>query len=259
MSKNRLRPMKHDPLPDLNSVIMTATSLPSLVVSASSVMQLFDSLARLSNAKQLKLNRDAFTALWFNDSLRAYVTSMAGDINRSFITNWFVRTEVQFIVELLKSAAVRSLAGDKPNLLKLTFKIVTCLSEHQMDDLLFLLNNIVFNIDYYSHKCIFRQTSVNHWNSTYVKIIMQKYFIRLNAIDRPSPHNFDRETILARDWPCAMVKSMYEMANAGRGNLSFETLKFHFFLVFTENYSLYSQHSQWLSTKSFAPHFHFCH
>lgn len=197
---------------------MTPTNLPSLIVSEKTAVLLFESLARLSNAKQLSDNRvEAFTVLWFNDAIGQYMASCASTLDRRFAANYFVHTEIQFIVECLKSAAIRKLIADKSVILQLTFKLVTCLGDHQMDDLLFLLNNIIFDIAYYTNKSIFRRTNLNDWNTTYVKIIMQEYFIRTNGRNGKPAHNYDRGTILVNDWPCVMVRAMYETMNTGQG------------------------------------------
>jgi len=78
---------------------------------------------------------------------------------------------------------------------------------------------VIFNIDYYLHKIIFRRTDINNWNTIYVEIFMQKYLIRSNLTARQHVHNYNSPTLLTKDWPCVMLADMYKASNRGQGYL----------------------------------------
>lgn len=181
LSKNERRTNIHEPLPDLNSITLSSKNLPALIITEKCAIFLFESLVRLTNNKYFKDHEERITSLLLSDGLKLYIEALSKQINTKFNTNWFARNEIQFCIELLKSSTIRN-AIDKNILLNLTYKIITCLGDYQLNDLLFLLNNVIFNVEYYLHKAIFRQTNLNNWNTVYVKIFIQKYLIRNNSV-----------------------------------------------------------------------------
>lgn len=161
--------------------MITQQNFPVSIITVKCSTYLFESLARFSNSQQFKKHQEEFVPLWFNQHLHTYVNRLSNGINTSISTNWFARPELELCIELLKSIVVQNMIS-KYILLNLTYNIITCLADHQINDILFLLNNVIFNIDYYLHKIIFRRTDINNWNTVYVKIFMQKYLIRSNLV-----------------------------------------------------------------------------
>lgn len=155
--------------------------MPVSIITVKCSTYLFENLARFSNSQQFKIHQETFVPQWFNQHLRTYVNSISNGINTSIGTNWFARSELELCIELLKSITIQNMIG-KYILLNLTYNIITCLGDYQINDILFLLNNVIFNIDYYLHKIIFRRTDINNWNTLYVKIFMQKYLTQSNLV-----------------------------------------------------------------------------
>lgn len=91
--------------------------------------------------------------------------------------NWFVQREIEVIVGLLKSSEIQTKV-DKGILLKLSYKIVGCLSDNQLNDILYLFSNFIFNLDFYDNRI--EEVSMDNWKSLYAKVCVEQYLNNLN-------------------------------------------------------------------------------
>lgn len=177
MSKNKRQKNTIEALPDLGAIVLTQENSPVSIISAKYPIYFIQTLARFANCPKVKELQPDFGLLWFNEHLYNYTISLLSEINSDVSTHWFVRCELEFIVDLLKSTTVQKVVG-KHNILNLTYKIITSLADHLITDILFLLNNVIFNVDYYLNKIIFRRSDINTWNTIYVKMFSQKFLLR---------------------------------------------------------------------------------
>ena len=125
---------------------------------------------------------------------------------------------------------------DRMTLLKLTYKIINRLTDHQLHDLLFLFNNVVFNVDYYSLGCPVTRTTVDSWNRVYLKFSIEQFLnnnqvgarqmiyglgslnvqISFQNFSTRHIYNFDKPTVLPRDWPCIPLLEIYKCSDGSR-------------------------------------------
>lgn len=65
---------------------------------------------------------------------------------------------------------------DKSVQLRVAYKVLTCLTETQINDVLFIFSQFVFNIDMYSQNMNLTSDKLNHMKSTYGKVCAETYF-----------------------------------------------------------------------------------
>lgn len=65
---------------------------------------------------------------------------------------------------------------DKSVLLRVAYKVLICLTETQINDVLFIFSQFIFNVDMYSEKLNLTVDKMNQMKSTYGKVCAETYF-----------------------------------------------------------------------------------
>lgn len=176
LSSFRQRQQDHKPLPHLHSIVFNARNSPVFVVSEKPTIYLLSSIVHffnnMTNATALMCNAD-----WLNDKFVGYMENFAKNTDWSFATNWFLRREITFVLDLLKSTAVQQRI-DKRLQLMVAYKVLCCLDDTQLNDILHIFSRFIFNIDLYEHKL--DVTSMDDWKSLYAKVCVEHYLNSLN-------------------------------------------------------------------------------
>lgn len=142
----------HKPLVNLGSVVRRhKKSAPTLVLSQEYSIYLMESLLRFINAfdnmNNLK-NHDYHVLLcaeFFSEDVEKYLEAFAHPINRYLHTNWFLKTEINFVFSLLTSRSLQFNAF----LLKIAFNLLNCLTQENLGKILHILKNFVFSDKHY--------------------------------------------------------------------------------------------------------------
>lgn len=176
LSSLRQRQQDHQPLPHLHSIVFNARNAPVFIVSEKPTIYLLSSIVNFfNNMKNTKIaigNGD-----WLNDGLIGYIGKFAMNTSWSFPMNWFLRREITFVVDLLKSTAFQQRI-DKQTQLMVAYKLLCCLDGTQLNDILHIFSRFIFNIDLYEHKM--NVTSMDEWKSLYAKVCVEYYLNSLN-------------------------------------------------------------------------------
>lgn len=163
---------EHKPLPSLNSVVLNSRNSPTFIISDKSIFYLIGSIVHFYNQNQ-NLTNLMGTEFWFNENIKNYMKKVAEDTKwLTHSSNWHLQRELVVIVNLLKSNVVQE-NSDKTILLKLSYKMVTCLNENQLDDILYLFSNFIFNLNYYESKI--ENAAIDDWKSLYAKVCVEDY------------------------------------------------------------------------------------
>lgn len=175
LSSYRFRQQDHKPLPHLNSIVYDSQNAPVFIVSDRPTIYFIGNLVRFySNTKYQ--NKGA----WLNDGIRQYVENFAENTECQFSLNWFLRPEILFVLDLLRSSTARELL-DKSIQLRVAYKVLTCLTETQIDDVLHIFSQFIFNIDMYPKIMDLTAAKMNQLKSTYGKVCAEYYLNNTSA------------------------------------------------------------------------------
>lgn len=169
--------VEHKPLPHLSSVVINVRNSPIFIIPEKATFYFIGSLVHFYNRNK-NLKNLIGSEQWLNDDLKTYIKTLADGtkwIER--IGNWFIQRELEVIVNLLKSHVVQSNI-DKETLLKLSYKIVACLNDNQLNDILYLFSNFIFNLNMYENRI--EGVSMDIWKSLYAKVCVEEYLNNLN-------------------------------------------------------------------------------
>lgn len=210
-----MRQQDHKPLPHLHSIVFNGRNSPVFIVSERPTIYFFTSLLRLTN----RLNRTDITNNWHKDGINQYIEQFACNSQHQSSLNWFLRHEILFFLEVLKSPT--TLAKHNKSLqLKLAYKLALCLTDNQINEILQIFSQFIFNLSLYENTNNLTADDMSRMKSAYGKVFVEYYF-NANAAHRegqkPVTENFDRVPMLATDWPGVLLLKMYKAPNAFLG------------------------------------------
>lgn len=174
LSKNTIRQQDHAPLPHLHSIVINSKNSPIFVVSERPTIYLISSIVRFFNDAQ-DSNLPIDNGRWLNDGLIAYIENFTQNSNWSMAMNWFLRREITFVLDMLKSKAFKQKINRKLQLIT-AYKVLNCLDETQINDVLVIFNQFIFNSQLYDTEIDAK--TVNEWKSIYARIFIESFFNR---------------------------------------------------------------------------------
>lgn len=170
----KFRQQDHKPLPHLHSIVFNARNSPVFIVSDRPTIYLIGSIVRFYN--NTKLPNDG---TWLNEGICQYIEKFARDSDTKSSLNWFLRQEIIFILDLLRSPLAQTKI-DKGIQLQLAYKVVACLTESQINELLQVFSQFIFNIELYPNKMDLTLDAMNQLKSTYGKLSVEHYLNTIN-------------------------------------------------------------------------------
>lgn len=168
LSAYRFRQQDHKPLPHLNSIVFNEQNSPVFIVSERPTIHFMCSVARLCNTAKLP------NETWLNDGIVQYMVHFAQNIELKLSLNWFLRHEIILILDVLRSSAALT-SIDKSLQLNLAYKLLLCLTENQINDILYIFSHFIFKIDMYSHNMNLSSEEMSQMKSTYGKVCVEHY------------------------------------------------------------------------------------
>lgn len=178
LSAYRFRQQDHKPLPHLNSIVFNEQNSPVFIVSERPTIYFMCSVARLFNTVELT------NETWLNDGIVQYMVHFAQNIELKLSLNWFLRHEIILILDFLRSSAALTSIEESLQL-NLAYKLLLCLTENQINDILYIFSHFIFKIDMYSHNMNLSSEEMSQMKSTYGKICVEYY---LNAVGSQVNH-----------------------------------------------------------------------
>lgn len=178
LSSLRQRQQDHKPLPHLHSIMFNKRNSPVFIVSEKPTIYLLSSIVHFFNTNINYTKIPIGSGDWLNDELIAYIEKLAGNTSWSFSMNWFLRREVTFVLDLLRSTAFQQRIDTRLQLM-VAYKILCCLDDTQLNDILHIFSRFIFNIDLYEHKM--NVTSMDEWKSLYAKVCVEHFLNSLNG------------------------------------------------------------------------------
>lgn len=221
LRKISLRTNQHQALPHLNSVVVgNSSKLPEFLVTQKHSLCLLTSILNVMHTLFLgqhrKLFADLFASFWTTD-LTNYLDQLATQtLNDSLRRNWFVRSEIMFLIDLLKCGEVREKRLDKKTLQKIGYRVSTFLTEDQISHVLFLFDSVIFENSLYAQSIGQTQYVMLLWKRIYQHIC----FNGVQTIDPDGlmVSNYGR-LVLPAEWPYQPVlnvlRSVTEQAQGG--------------------------------------------
>lgn len=161
-------------MPHLHSIVYNSSNSPVFIVSDRPTIYFISSLLRFYNNTKCPDK-----GIWLNDGIRKYIEYFAQNTDSTLSLNWFLRHEILFVLDLLKSSLAQS-AFDKFIQLRVAYKISSFLTETQINDVLHIFTQFIFNIDMYPENMNLQTDTFNVLKSTYGKVCAESY---LNNID----------------------------------------------------------------------------
>lgn len=169
LSSYRFRQQDHQPLPHLNSIVYNSQNAPVFIISDRPTIYFISSLLRFyNNTKTLD------KGLWLNDGIRAYIEKFVKNTEFKLSLNWYLRHEILFVLDLLKSPLAKETL-DKSTQLRVAYKVLVCLPETQINEVLNIFSQYIFNIDMYSQSMDLTSDKMDQIKSTYGKVCAESY------------------------------------------------------------------------------------
>lgn len=142
----------YKPLMNLGSIVRRhKKSAPSLVLSQDysiyfmdSMLLLIDAFDNMNNAKNYDFHHK-LCEVFYSEDIEKYLAGFSAQFNRNVSTNWFLKTEINFIFNLLKSRSLQF----NPWLLKVAFNLLNCLTQENLDKICQIFKTFVFHDRYY--------------------------------------------------------------------------------------------------------------
>lgn len=169
LSSYRFRQQDHKPLPHLHSIVYNTQNSPVFIVSDRPTVYFISSLVRFYNNTKCPDR-----GIWLNDGIRKYVENFAQNTEFKLSLNWFLRHEILFVLDLLKSPVFQQNL-DKSVQLRLAYKVLVCLTETQINDVLHVFSQYIFNIDMYAQNMNLTTETMNKLKSTYGRVCAETY------------------------------------------------------------------------------------
>lgn len=211
LTVNKIRQQDHKPLPHLHSIVFNQRNSPVFIVSERPTIYFFTSLLRLTT----RFNINDITNNWHKDGINQYIEQFAFNSQHQSSLNWFLRHEILFFLEILKSPTLSN--HSKMLQLKLAYKLLLCMTENQINEILEIFSQFIFNLNLYENTNNLTPDDMNRMKSAYGKVYVEYYF---NAYapqrngEKIIRENFDRIPMLATDWPGVLLLKMYKAPNA---------------------------------------------
>lgn len=169
LSSYRFRQQDHKPLPHLNSIVYNSQNSPVFIVSDRPTIYFISSLIRFYNSTKCPDK-----GLWLNDGIRKYVENFAQNMQFKLSLNWFLRHEILFVLDLLKSPFAQQ-NFEQSVQQRVAYKVLTCLTDTQINDVLYIFSQYIFNIDMYPQNMNLTSATMNKLKSTYGKVCVESF------------------------------------------------------------------------------------
>lgn len=156
--------------------MFNARNSPVFIVSEKPTIYLLSSIVRFFNS--ISTTIPIGSSDWLNDELIGYAERFAKNSSWSFSMNWFLRREITFVLDLLRSTAFQQRA-DKRLQLTVAYKVLGCLDDTQLNEILQIFSRFIFKHDLYEHKS--DVTSMDEWKSLYAKVIVEHFLNSLHG------------------------------------------------------------------------------
>lgn len=175
LSSYKFRQQDHTSLPHLHSIVFNAQNQPVFIASERPTIHFINSVVRFYNNTKY-LSDDS----WLDEGIVQYVVHFARNSEADMSLNWFLRQEVIFMLDLLKSSAVQSKI-DKKIQLQMAYKVVRCLTEGQTNELLTIFSQFIFNIEMYPNRLNLTLDTMNRLKSNYAQLCVDRFLNTINA------------------------------------------------------------------------------
>lgn len=181
-------------------------SPPTLVVTQNYSIYLMKSLLffinSLDNMNSIK-NQDYYRKLcevFFTEQIEKYLEGFSIQFNQNLSTNWFLKIEINFIFELINSRSLQF----NPFLLKVAFNLLNCFTHENLDKILFIFENFVFNEKFYYSSNITKE-EYGKWKYIYNGVVMSK--LTENEIKSQNYAIIENwnQVVLFESWPYSLL------------------------------------------------------
>lgn len=142
----------HKPLINLGSIVRRhKKSAPTLILSQDYSIYLMQALLLFINAFDNCSNTRNYDyhhklcEMFFTENVEKYLEGFSGDFNRNLTSNWFIKTEINFVYNLLNSRSMQF----NPWLLKVAFNVLNCLTQENISKIFHIFKKFVFMDRYY--------------------------------------------------------------------------------------------------------------
>lgn len=144
-----------------------------------------------------KGDRIEFLALELH--LNEYLEKVSNSINEELKMNWFCTFEKKFLYRFLFYQAVYGKISNSL-IIRLAYKLSTCLGRNSMKELNFLIDKILFNGKFFA---------VNNLNP-FKKAYLAYYKIKITELNHRNAVNKWSKSLLPVEWPYKVMSMFYE-------------------------------------------------
>lgn len=158
-------------------------SAPTLIFSKNYPAFLLHSLLNFSNKLSSLLDTTAkqqqLYSLLYNEHIKTFIENILYCIKHKQQTNWFVKIEIMLLLSIVTAAKFNQNLINKNTVLGVTLQLLTSLSQEMTVSIISLLDDVIFNIDYYDDTSVSKE-QLNEWRNIYVDTIISS--LKMNKV-----------------------------------------------------------------------------
>lgn len=166
----------YKPLINLGSIVRRhKKSAPTLVLSQDysvyfmdSLLLFIDAFDNMNSARNYDFHHK-LCEIFYSEDIEKYLEGFSAQFNKNLSTNWFLKIEINFIFNLLKSRSLQF----NPWLLKVAFNLLNCLTQENLDKISHIFNNFIFNDRHYFANDV-SEKEFERWKYIYSGLVMSK-------------------------------------------------------------------------------------
>lgn len=198
----------HKPLINIGSIVRRyQKSAPTLILSQDYSIYLVDSILAfimaLNNMNHVR-NPDYHRKLcevFFSEDIEKYLEGFSIQHSANLCTNWFLKTEINFIYNLMNS---RSLQFNRC-LLKVAFNLLNCLTQENLKKILNIFKNFIFNERFYYNSRDVTTEEFERWKYIYNGVVMSKLKSNQNSTQNVAVVERWNQVMLNESWPYSLL------------------------------------------------------
>lgn len=128
-----------------------------------------------TNAKQQQL----YSCI-FNEQIKTFIDNFVHRTPHKKHTNWFVKIEIMLFLSIVNATKSNQNLIKHQTMLGLTLKLLTCLSQEMTVSIISLLDDVIFNLNYYTDALVSNE-QLNEWRNIYVDTIISS--LKMNKVN----------------------------------------------------------------------------
>lgn len=157
--------------------------MPTLIFSknypAFLLYSLFNFCNKLSSVLDTNAKQHQLYSFIFNEQIKTFIHNFLHQSSHKQHTNWFVKIEIMLLLSIINASKSNQNLVNTQTILGLTLQLLTYLSQEMTISVISLLDDVVFNVDYYENAHVSKD-QLHEWRNIYVDTIISS--LKMNKV-----------------------------------------------------------------------------